>query len=98
MTLELKIGHPLAKISALDNLVGFAHLARDKDLVNKAMDMLKQFAEEYNLQTIQGCFETWEMELAKWSGGFSLKNAPQKKEIDSILRAITVDDLKEFCN
>ena len=97
LTLELKIGHPLEKISALDNLVGFAHLARDKDLVKKAMDMLKQFAEDYNLDAIQGCFDAWEMELAKWSSEFSLKKAPLKKEIDLILSAIQVDDLQKFC-
>ena len=65
--------------------------------MNKAIDMLKQFAEEYNLKAIQGYFEAWKKELAKWSSEFSLKNAPQKKEIDFILGAIQVDDLKKFC-
>ena len=46
LTWELNIGHPREKIGALTSLVGFAHLARDKDLARKAINMLKQLVED----------------------------------------------------
>ena len=41
LTMELNIGDPLQKISALNSLLGFAHVARDRVLVKKSIDMLK---------------------------------------------------------
>ena len=37
-------------MSAIVDFVGFAHLARDKDLVKKRMDMATQFAEAIQRQ------------------------------------------------
>ena len=91
LTMELHIGQPLEKTSALEALMGIAHLARDKDLVKKAMDMMKQLAEEYKLEVIQRSLEGWQVCLAQWSRGFSLHNAPKKEEIDFILKAIQDD-------
>ena len=50
LTMELYIGHPCEKMSAIVDFVGFAHLARDKDLVKKRMDMATQFAEAIQRQ------------------------------------------------
>ena len=91
LTLELNIGHPLDKISALESLAGFAHLARDKDLVKKAMDMLKQFAEEYKIGVIQRNFKVWEKCVEMFSKEFSSNNAPEMKEIEFIEKAIKVN-------
>jgi len=90
LTMELYIGTPRDKIMALDDLVRFAHLARNKDLVKKAMNMAKQFAEETKLEDIQGGYETWERGLAKWSKEFRSNNAPEKKEIDFFLNQKTM--------
>ena len=80
LTLELNIGHPNEKSKALTSLAAFAHLARDKDLVRKAKDMLKKFAEENKIGTSQGLEEVF----AEWSE-FNSNNKPDKKEIDFFL-------------
>ena len=87
----LKRFHSVAKISALESLAGFAHLARDKDLVKKAMDMLKQFAEEYKIGVIQRNFKVWEKCVEMFSKEFSSNNAPEMKEIEFIEKAIKVN-------
>ena len=96
LTMELKIGHPLEKTSALRQLAGFAHLARDKDLVKKAMDMLKKVSEEYKLEMVQRSLESGEICLAMWSREFSSNNPPKKKEIDFILKATQPEDFSLY--
>ena len=88
LSMELKIGHPFDKISASEALAGFAYLARDKDLMKKAMDMLKHFAEEYKLDSIQRTFKVWEKCLEDLSAEFSSNNAPEMREIEFIVKAI----------
>jgi len=96
LTMDLDIGHPLEKTSALESMLGFAHLARDRDLVKKATNMLKQLTEETKLETLQRSVENVDICLALWSREFSLNNAPQKKEIDFILKAIKHQDLSLY--
>ena len=81
LNMELYIGQPGEKISALESMLGFAHLARDRDLVMKAMTVAKQFVEETKIESMH-MYESWEMDLAKWSREFSSNNAPRKEEID----------------
>ena len=88
VTMELHIGDPREKVMALDALLRFAHLARDKDLRRKAMDMWRQCAEDTKLEAIQMNYEEIEMDLVQWSTEFSTNTGPKKKEIDSILRLI----------
>jgi len=82
LTMELNIGHPFEKTTALESFAIVAHLARDKDLVNKALDTMKQFAEEYKFEVIQSAYKRLEMGLAFWSSEFSSSKAPEKIEID----------------
>ena len=91
LTMELYFGHPCEKMSAIDDLMGFAHLARDKDLVKKGMDMAKQFAEENKLEAIQRQYEGLERVLAKWSKEFYSNNVPEKREIDFFLNPTILD-------
>ena len=88
LTMELTIGHPLEKITALDNLVGFAYLARDKDLVKKAMDRVKKLREENKVKSIQRIFEKWVTIFTVGSEEFSSNKAPEKEEIDFILSTV----------
>jgi len=88
VTMELHIGDPREKVMALDALLRFAHLARDKDLRRKAMDMWRQCAEDTKLEAIQMNYEEIEMDLVQWSTEFSTNTGPKKKEITSILRLI----------
>ena len=96
LTMELNIGDPLQKISALNSLLGFAHVARDRVLVKKSIDMLKQLTEEYKFEAAQKCFEKIKKDLASWAGEFSLNNAPRKEEIDFFLVENKIDELKKF--
>ena len=59
LTMELNIGQPDKKMVALEKLMKFAHLARDKDLVMKSMDMMRQFAEETKVKGMQRMYESW---------------------------------------
>ena len=89
LTMELHIGNPWqSKGKALASLAGFAHLARDKDLVKKAMDIWRKYAKEIKGESIQRNLEVWE----KWSREFNSNSAPEKREIDSILSLLTKGD------
>ena len=85
LSMELYIGHPNEKLKALDALVGFAHLARDKGLVEKAMDMWRQIAEDIKLEGMQRIYESWDKVMASWSAEFKSNNAPERAEIDAFL-------------
>ena len=85
LTMELNIGDPCEKVFALDAFVKFSHLARDKDLMKKAMDTMKQLAEETKIKNMQSIYDAWEMSLARWSKEFSSNIAPKKKEVDAFL-------------
>ena len=89
LTMELNIGDPREKIQALDALVRFSHLARDRDLVRKAMGVWRQFTKENKNETIGP--EVLERGLAQWSAEFRSNNVPKKREIDSILRSVAGD-------
>ena len=89
LTMELNIGNPREKIQALDALVRFSHLARDRDLVRKAMGVWRQFTKENKNETIGP--EVLERGLAQWSAEFRSNNVPKKREIDSILRSVAGD-------
>ena len=88
LTMQLYIGNPLEKTLALDSFSRFAHLARDKDLRTKAMDMWRQLAKETKIESIQRIYEARERRMAQWSAEFSSNKAPEKREIDTILRSI----------
>ena len=83
MTMKLYIGHPGGKLKALASVAGLAHLARDKDLVKKAMDKWREYAKEVKGEAIQRSFEEWE----NWSREFNSISEPEKGEIDFILSA-----------
>ena len=85
LSMELYIGNPCEKWKALDSLVGFAHLARDKGLVKKGMDMWRQMAEEIKFKGMQRIYEAREEDMASWSAEFNSNNAPEKEEIDAFL-------------
>ena len=83
MTTELYIGRvDLDKIKALDALLRTAHLAREKDLVRKAMDKWRQYSEENQYEDTDERFEAFEEHLAQWSTELKSTRAPKKREID----------------
>ena len=84
-TMELYVGDPSEKTRELELLVRLAHLARNKDLVKKGMDMLRQFTEESKIKGFRRYHVEWKESLARWSKEFSSNNAPEKDEIDFFL-------------
>ena len=92
LTMELLIGDIKEKMYALNALAKSAHLARDKDLVMKAMDKLRQFADETKMEYLQRGCEILERRFSKWSTEFRSGSPPVKREIAFILaRLDTVD-------
>ena len=83
--MKLLIGDLWEKIAALVKMAGSAHLGRDKDLVKKAMDTLKQLAEETKLEYVQRWFENFERRFSQWSMEFSSGTPPGEREIALIL-------------
>ena len=84
LTMELYIGDPSEKISALDGLARYAHLARDKNLVNKAMDTLRGLADEIKLEYMRRCYEILKTNFSHWSTEFNSGIPPEKSEMDFI--------------
>ena len=82
LTMELNIGSPIEKIRALGFLVRSAQLARDKDLVMKTMNKLRQLAEDTKLEYMRKCYDTFEMGLSQGSADLNSGIPPEQREID----------------
>ena len=59
-----------------------AHLARDPVLLNKAMDVWKEFVMSTGFEKLRLKYEEFEEMLAKWAPQFNSKKPPTKEEID----------------
>ena len=84
LTMQLYVGNIDDKRRALDVLVRIAHLARDQNLVKKAMDTWKQLAVDTNLAEVGRTCQIMENSLSQWSKEFKSRKAPKKREIDFI--------------
>ena len=84
LTMELYIGKLYDKVRALDVMVRTAHLARDQNLVRKAMDTWKQLAANTNLEDVKRSCEIMESSLSQWSEELKSRKTPKKREIESI--------------
>ena len=91
LTMELYIGSPTEKVRALGNLARSAQLARDKDLVMKAMDKLRKLAEDTKLEYVQKCYDTLEMGLSQGSANLNSGIPPEKREIDFFLNCSRIN-------
>ena len=85
LTMVLLIGGIKEKIVASVALAGSAHLARDKDLVKKAMDKLRQVVDETKLAYVQGLSEILERRFSQFSTEFSSGTPPVEREIELIM-------------
>jgi len=82
------------KVGVLAALVGAAHLARDQDLVRKAMTLWKQLVEDTKLDGCQITYDATEQGLAQWSAfyerkGINPNTPPDSAEID-FMHAMTI--------
>ena len=90
--MDLYIGSPHEKTCALEILATSAHLARDKDLVMKAMDKWGQIVEETKLECFRSRYEILERRFSQWSSEFNTGNAPEEREIESILEDYNISE------
>ena len=84
LTMELYIGKLNDKIRALDVMVRTAHLARDQNLVRKAMDTWKKLAADTNLADVQMTCQIMENSISQWSKELKSRKAPKREEVDFI--------------
>ena len=64
---------------------------RDKNLVTKAMDKLRQLVEDTKLEDARRGYEILEMRFAQWSKEFNSGNAPELREMKSIIARLDTD-------
>ena len=84
LTMKLYIGKLDDKIRALDVMVRTAHLARDQNLVRKAMDMWTQLAADTKLADVQMTRQIMEDSLSLWSKELQSGKPPKRREIEFI--------------
>ena len=83
-TMKLYIGKLDDKIRALNVMVRTAHLARDQNLVRKAMDMWTQLAADTKLADVQMTCQIMEDSLSLWSKELQSGKPPKRSEIEFI--------------
>ena len=84
LTMELYIGRIEDKLAALDATVRTAQLARDQNLVKKAMDIWKKLAADTNMTDVQKTCQIMESSLSQWSKELKSRKAPKKREIEFV--------------
>ena len=84
MTLQLHIGKVEDKFQALNLLARRAQLARDEDLLRKAMKTWKRMAEDVKLVDLLRGYEIMEASLAVVAAELKSNKPPTQGEIDFI--------------
>ena len=72
----------LLKLTALNDLAGAAHLARDEDLLMKALDNYNQLVEDTKLEYVRLAYERMKEDLSRWTVQLKSKKRPRQEEID----------------
>ena len=70
------------KINSLINLARAAQLARDEELLEKALDLCNKQVEETPLEKYRLIYENMKVALAKWTTELKGKKPPKKEEIE----------------
>ena len=80
LSLKTDIGRVTDKTKMLDLLVTAAHMARDQDLLKKAMAMWKEVIENTKLEELREPYEAAERKLSQWAKNLKTKKPPKRKE------------------
>ena len=80
LSLRTDIGRISDKTKMLDLLVIAAHMARDQDLLKKAMAMWKEVIENTKLEELRKPYEDAERKLSQWTKNLKSKKSPKRKE------------------
>ena len=81
-TRTLHIGGIYAKFSSVSLLAVTAQLARDKKLLEKAMDKLKKLVEDANFEYMRFGYVALEEGFRRFSNKLKAKKPPKKEELD----------------
>ena len=95
LTLKTDIGRVCDKTRALDLLVIAAQMARDQDLLKKAMAMWKEVIENTKLEDLKEPYEKAERDLSQWTKQLKSKKNPKKNEIVAFLGSFTESEVEE---
>ena len=84
LTEELFIGTRLTyKINLLSGVAAAAHLARDEELLEQAMDSLKNLVEDSKMVVNSHEYDRVVYDTSNWASQLKSKKPPKKEEIDS---------------
>ena len=84
LTEELLIGTVMFyRMNLLSGVAASAHLARDEELLGKAMDSLKNVVEESKMVNKSLEFDRFMYDTTNWSSQLKSKKLPKKEEIDA---------------
>ena len=82
MMQNFQLGNLRCKVMIITTLVKIAYLARDQDLVNKGLEIMKRLYEDIKLEEIDLVCKKLEGDLAQWSNNLKSKKAPKRNEIE----------------
>ena len=82
LTQQLYIGRVAEKINTLVSLAIAAQLARDEELLEKAMDTYSKEVEKMQMEEYRLIYENMKVVLAEWTTELKGKEPPTKQEID----------------
>ena len=91
---EFQLGNLEVKWRSMISLAKTAQLARNKELVNKGLNMMKTFAEDVKIKEIGLVYEKLEKDLAQWSKNLKSKKTPRRNEIDFFLTRNIISELE----
>ena len=81
------------KLVAYQNLASVAHLARDEELLVKAMDNYNKLVEDTKLEYVRLAYEELEGRLSRWTIQLKSKKNPNQEEIDLFSPEVEYADL-----
>ena len=85
MSNKLHVGRALElKFDSSTELAVAAHLARDEDLLGKALENLNKLVEDTQFECLRLRFESVKQDLAKWANQLKSRKSPKKGEFDSL--------------
>ena len=90
-TLKLHIGGIYAKFSSVSLLAVTAQLARDKKLLEKAMDKLKKLVEDANFEYMRFGYVALEEGFRRFSNKLKSKKSPKKEELDTFMQVYKIE-------
>ena len=82
MMQNFQLGNWRCKVMIITTLVKTAHLARDQDLVNKGLEIMKRLFKDIKIEEIDLVSKKLEGDLAQWSNNLKSKKAPKRNEIE----------------